>query len=150
MKFIVYDDINKNIYFTSNERNDCLNFINLNQNDSSWDHLWIGEINGEENDINFINIKNKEKIENSKHIEASKMIEYAMNLKSDLYYSLMNDEEQEIGKRDIDVIIWLIEQAKISEMYKATLIDIASKRHDNPSLLASLVLFEALERFKNK
>lgn len=75
------------------------------------------------------------------------MLEYAKNLRSDLKYSLENDEEQHIGEKDIKTIEWLIEQAKRAEMYKSALMYIGGKQKSPESVYANSALYETDQRF---
>jgi hypothetical protein len=79
-------------------------------------------------------------------LEEKKMLEYAMDLITDLKYSMDNDEEQTIEERDIKTIEWLIEQAKRTEMYKTSLIQIAENKV-SPVIYAQSTLYETEQRF---
>lgn len=78
----------------------------------------------------------------------NKTLEYAKDLRSDIKYSLENNEEPRIEKKDVKTIEWLIEQAQRAEMYKVALERISSKKQYPSDFYAFSALYEADQRFE--
>lgn len=78
----------------------------------------------------------------------NKALEYAKDLRTDLKYSLENNEEPTIEEKDIKTIEWLIEQAQRAEMYKSALERISSRKQYPSDFYAESALFEADQRFE--
>lgn len=78
----------------------------------------------------------------------NKMIEYAVNLKLDLQYTLENDEEPSVSKRDVDTLKWLINQSKKAEFYESGLIRIGEGKAVNPQEYAFMTIYEGKQIYE--
>lgn len=83
-------------------------------------------------------------------MEDKKFLDYAVDLLSDLKYSMENNEEPSIEKKDIEAISWLIEQTKKAEMYQSSLLYIGYGKSKLPADHARAALFDVEQRFAKK
>lgn len=72
----------------------------------------------------------------------NKNIDYAVSFKLDIQNAIENDESPLLSEKDVNIMNWLINQAKKAEFYESALLQIGENKVDDPQKHAFMTLYE--------
>ncbi|MED3792411.1 hypothetical protein P4571_08140 [Niallia alba] len=78
----------------------------------------------------------------------NKNIDYAVSFKLDIQYAIENDESPLLSDKDVNVMEWLINQAKKAEFYETALLRIGENKVEDPQKFAFMTLYEGKQIYE--
>jgi hypothetical protein len=81
-------------------------------------------------------------------LHKNKNIDYAISFKLDIQNAIENDESPLLSEKDVNIMNWLINQAKKAEFYESALLRIGENKVCDPKELAFMTIFEGKQIYE--
>lgn len=81
-------------------------------------------------------------------VHKNKNIDYAVSFKMDIINAIENEESPLLSEKDVNVMDWLINQAKKAEFYESALLRIGENKVNDPQEHAFMTIFEGKQIYE--